>query len=204
MKNIKVFLHGILAKEFRSEFPLCVSTPREAIKAIDMNTGKRFKKFLIERKNIFYQVIIGKDSMFDDRQLDAQIGDAEELHIVPVIFGASANVFRVVAGAVLVVAGVVLAYVSFGTGTPLSAYMVAAGVGLAIGGLAMLVTGVIGLLSPQPTAQKEEAKSGGRSFLLDPSINIISNGDPIPLGYGRLIIPGISIDNYIETEDIDG
>lgn len=198
MENkIKVFLHGALGKLFKKCWDLNVSSPREAVRAIDTNTGGKLKMFLLKNREIFYQIVFDDRSMSDVKQVDAKMENVQELHIVPHVVGASANTISLVGGAILLVAGAILTFGGVGAGA-----FAAAGVSLMLGGAVMLVSGIIGLLSPQPKPQ-EDVKKGGRSFLLDPSINTIKNGDPIPVAYGRLIIPGLSIDNRLETEDID-
>ena len=54
---MKIYLHGKIGKKFGKEWDLNVTSPNEALRAIDANTGNFFKYLASKQdENIFFKV----------------------------------------------------------------------------------------------------------------------------------------------------
>ena len=176
MTTIK--LHGLLAKEYQDQFVLNIVKPQDVVRAIDCNRKGFLKRFNeLKRQGLHYDIIV------DRGHISKKI---KQVDLVPVIVGSGA----VVAG----IAGI------FGGGA-----LATAGATLAVGaGVAMLGKA----LKPKPEqrpdvggtaatdtstpAQDEpvtfQSRAAVASMVFNNVANIASQGDPVPIGYGRLKI----------------
>lgn len=189
-----VLLLGELGKKFGRKFSLDVKTPAEAVRALCANFPE-LEKFLAvsHERNVGYKVFVGKENIAED-QLTDPVGQ-QEIKIVPVIMGAGA-VGRIILGAVLIVAGIVVTGLSYGWAAPVGNAMIAGGVGLIIGG-------VVELLSPMPKAgQPDERPENQPSYTFSGAVNTTAQGHPVPIGYGRMIVGSAVISAGITTEEI--
>lgn len=191
---IKVRLHGILAKKFGKEFNLEVKSPQEAIRAISANRPS-FKRFLMKEKEFLYKVILNKKCIQTSYEVAKNFREGiETMDLVPVAFGAGKNTFatiQIVAGAIALVAGIVLAFVPGG-----QIFAVA----LILVGISLLASGIITLLTPTPKYE-DKGKSQGASSIFDGAISTTRQGDPVPVIYGELLIPAYIIYSSIQTLD---
>ena len=116
--------------------------------------------------------------------------------MIPVVIGSKqAGLLQTVVGAVLVVVGVAVGYLSGGT-------LSAVGYGAAKLGAAMMLGGVVQMLSPQPSglASKQSADNQA-SYAFGGITNTAAQGYPVPLLYGRRRIGGAIISAGIFVED---
>ncbi len=170
-----VCFYGDLQRYGR-RFKLDVHTAGEALQALIMQIpGLRQ-----HMNNDYYRLrIAGRD--ISDETLEVgmrdKLADDAVIHIVPRAVGAkNGGVFSVIAGVVLIVAGAIVSYFSGPAGAPL----IQAGIGLVMGGVAMMYT----KLPKTPTLSSE--KNNNTSFSnLD---NSIAQGACIPLCYGEIRI----------------
>lgn len=188
---VKFKLHGNIW-DFPTDWEFKASTLSQCIKLVEMNTKKLYKTLHDnDKKNIKYEVIIngrkleyekelGLDNIQDvqNSELMLKYDDLETVDIVPVLEGADSDIIQAILGVILIVVGVVL--------------LVAGGSGAAliVAGLTLLASGVVGLLTKPPKFEDfREIEQGGRtSYLFSGPANIIGEGGPVPVGYGRLIV----------------
>lgn len=205
MKTIRLL--GELGKKFGRKLQLDVKTPAEAVRALCANFPE-FERHLVEagKNNVGYRVIVGKQDI-DLDQLHDPAG-RQSISIVPVIQGAGGNPFvRILIGAALIGA-------AFFTG---GASLVAApgtffGVGVTttfIGGIAvgvgasLVLGGIAQMLSPIPKAQDpSERPENQPSYVFNGAVNTTAQGQPVPVGYGRLIVGSAVVSAGITTEEI--
>lgn len=107
--------------------------------------------------------------------MKAKIPDNSVIHLVPIVEGSkSGGLFSVIAGAALIVAGVVL------WSTPFGIPLVVTGAGLMLGGVAMMLTKL-----PPMNEANDGSKNNNTSFSsLD---NSIAQGSCVPLCYGEVM-----------------
>ena len=192
---IGIELSGILGKTFGTYHERIVSTTREAIQALCC-TIEGFEKFLnnSKEKGLTFAVFKGKKNIGQDELGFPVIG--EVIRIVPVVIGSKkAGILQTILGAVLVAVGAVMTYISGGTASPLAA-------GLMSSGAAMMLGGVVQMLSPQSggLARKESADNKA-SYAFGGVTNTASQGYPVGLLYGKRRIGGAIISAGIYVED---
>ncbi|MDM8416393.1 tail assembly protein, partial [Acinetobacter baumannii] len=162
LKTIK--LYGILGQKFGREFKLDVANTREAMRALSVQIagfehfmlhaheqGLRFAVFL-KSKNSSNKRGKKRPAIYDhetkrritgdnigEEQLDMNT-EAEIIHIVPRVVGAGGNgILQTVLGAVMVVVGVLVTVGTLGGGAPLGAALIGSGIGMMLGGVAMML-----------------------------------------------------------------
>lgn len=205
---VKVKFHGN-DWNIPQEWDLNVHSVSEAMRAIEANTQSLYKE-LIERdeKNIRYCLVINGNNFQSDSPLEtmneedikstelcANFERLDTIDIIPVIEGADSDVlgiFTAILGVVLIVVGIILIEVGIG-------------VALIGVGLGLLGAGVFSLLSKPPVFEdfREIEQGGSTSYLFSGPQNIIGEGGPVPLGYGRLVVGSQVISAALTVVDFD-
>ncbi|HAV5486799.1 TPA: tail assembly protein, partial [Acinetobacter baumannii] len=179
LKTIK--LYGILGQKFGREFKLDVANTREAMRALSVQItgfehfmlhaheqGLRFAVFL-KSKNSSNKRGKKRPAIYDhetkrlitgdnigEEQLDMNT-EAEVIHIVPRVVGAGGNgILQTVLGAVMVVVGVLMTVGTLGGGAPLGAALIGSGIGMMLGGVAMM-------LMPKVDTTQDQNQDGNRA-----------------------------------------
>tara|TARA_Y100000588_G_C14244292_1_gene920754 strand:- start:123 stop:2387 length:2265 start_codon:yes stop_codon:yes gene_type:complete len=177
---MNVQLHGVLAESFGKDFYFCVDTIGDAIRAIQANTGS-FYDFLRkkDREGLCYKVIVGQDPNGEPigcDELSTKRGlSGETLHIIPVAQGAEnlQAILNIIIGIMLIVAGIFI---------PGAQWLIVAGALMVMGGIMQLIT-----KPPEPPAPGRRPTSvSTTSFAFSGPVNIMKQGSPVWLGYGRL------------------
>ena len=191
-----IHLHGILADKFGQFFKLDVMSAREATHAISCQLPE-FKKFMLSAEQRGMRFAIFADTV-DERgnvgsdELD-NVTSAETIHIVPRVMGAGGDTFawlQVVAGAALVVIGAGLTPFTAGS----SSALIAAGVGLMVGGAASL-------LMPTPDLAPADEDGNRANYGFGGAVTTVAQGNPVPILYGERDCGGFICSAGIYTED---
>lgn len=204
MRVIKLL--GALGKKFGREHRFDVQTPAEAIRALRANF-KGFEQHLLQsaEHGVAYKVLVNNKPIADAQGLFDLHGQKAAFTIAPVIAGAKSGLGVVFAGAALIAISVATG----GFGVSLATAYAAGGVGLAASalagsiGLALALGGVAQMLSPTPkTADPKETDATKPSYLFSGPVNMTAQGQPVPIGYGELIVGSAEISSSIITEDL--
>lgn len=187
LKTVK--LYGPMRRRFGREFTLCVSSPAEAIRALSVQVPG-FKKYLIDAKNdgLTFAVFIGKRNI-GEKSINDPAGE-DEIRIAPIIQGSKrGGVLQTIIGVVLIV----ISYVF-----PVTAPF------LLQPGIAMVIGGVVQMLSPQPKGMgSKDSPDNQPSYSMNGAVNTQAQGNPVPLCYGGpLIIGSALISGGIYAEDL--
>jgi len=186
-----VFIHGKLGREFGKYFKFSLSKPRDAIAAIDANHDG-FKKRMVELAQGGAQYsIIAHDQVISTVEDFVAKRNIKQIHIMPVVFGS---------GVAALAVGVIA----------LGASVAATSAGFAIVGsillsvaLSAISFGIQSLLAKPPEANNASASAStsatSKSFLFTNKENITQQGNPVPLGYGRLRIGSAVIQQTIKN-----
>lgn len=188
----QIELGGVLGKTFGKTHHRLISTTHEACRALAA-TINGFEQFMntSKQRGLTYAVFRGKTNIGEDDLGFPVTG--EVIRIVPVIIGSKkAGVLQTILGAVLVVVGVVLNFTPFAAASPF----------LYQAGGALILGGVIQMLSPQPAglASKQDADNRA-SYAFGGVTNTAAQGYPVPIGYGKRRIGGAIISAGIYVED---
>lgn len=182
----KIKLHGFLAKKMDSEWNLSVKSVGEAVRAIDALTKNKLSSLLYQYDKLRtrYKVLINGKPYKNDEGIEEDSNNVKNsslvikrklntIDIVPVIEGSGAlDILMTIVGVVLIVA-------SFYVGGPWAAAMFVSGVGL-------FAAGISNILAKPPETPELESRS--ESYLFSGPANVIGEGRPVQVGYGRLRI----------------
>jgi predicted phage tail protein len=188
MKTVR--LYGRLATQFGAEHVFDIASPAEAVRALCANFPD-FAPQVSQDHSVVYRVIAD----------DTQVGPDEiahpvsrEVHIVPVVCGAGTSGEKLFVGGLLIVAGIGVNYFAPGFGTPLINV-----------GIAFAVSGVAQMLTPVPKVPNDgpaERPDNKPSYFFGGPVNTVAQGQPVPIGYGRLIVGGAVISAGIVSEEL--
>lgn len=188
---VKVNLHGQLGDSIGKQWDLAISSVGEAVRFIEMTSKKLYKTLLdFDKNSVKYCVIINGRNFHTNQNLSLNniqnIKESElalknknlkTIDIVPVLEGAGSDIlgiFTAILGAILIVVGAVIPGAQ----------------GLIFAGITLLAAGVFTLLSKPPKFEDfREIEQGGKtSYLFAGPQNIVGEGGPVPVGYGRLLV----------------
>lgn len=188
--QITVKFYGYLRK-FGNDFKLVdVANSSEALNALYCQINGLRKAIQTHR---FFKVKLGKryftmPTIRDD--VMQEVADGDVLHVIPVIGGSG--------GAVQFVVGAVLAVVGYAFGwTGIGAVVGTIGVGLMASGVAQMLTKTP---SPDNPNRNETEKKQSTSF--SNLQNLVAQGRPVPLAYGRIMVGSLIIGKGVETLNI--
>lgn len=196
MNNYKtVRLYGQLGAMFGRVHRLVISSPAEAVRALSV-TLPGFENYMMtaHKRGFRFAVFKGKQNITKD-ELRHGAGD-EEIRIAPILMGSkSGGIFQTILGAVMVAVGVVMTVVSGGVASPLATQLMLAGG-------AMMIGGVVQMLSPQTTGlSSREDPDNKPSYAFGGPVNTTAIGNPVPLPYGLRERGGAIISAGIYTDD---
>jgi len=205
MKIVKVY--GALKKRLgQGRFELDVATPAEAIRALCANFPG-LQKWIIdsEQDGIGYKVKVGKESIEEDNleNLHFPWSERDVFSITPVLTGAGRGWGKVLIGALLIGAAVLMG--------PGGAWAGSKGIGLTIGagaakvmtsvGISVSLMGVAEMLSPVPPGPPEDPNNVS-SFNFSGVVNTSRIGTPVPIAYGRVFVGSSVISSGLDVDQL--
>lgn len=179
-------------KQFGDKFRVTAQTGAEALRCLLLQLPKLKTHMMSDH----YRVRINGHDMNEKEfssSIHTQLPDNAVIHIIPRALGSkNGGVFSIIAGAVMIVAGAVITYVSAGSGSPVGAALISAGIGMMLGGAAMMLTKTPG--TPDVSSGLNSKNTSFSS--LD---NTIAQGAAVPLCYGKMMIGSKVLSQGIET-----
>lgn len=199
-----VLLLGELGKKFGKRLRLDVRTPAEAVRALCANFPE-FQKHMTEseNRNVAYRVTVGKSDIGLDELHDP--AGKQTIKIVPVVMGAGGGLTKIIIGALIIGA----AFYTGGASIAASGFM-AGGItttfwgGIAVGiGTSLILGGAAQMLSPTLKAtEPSERPENDPSYVFNGAVNTTAQGQPVPIGYGRMVVGSAVVSAGITTEEI--
>lgn len=185
----KIKLYGPLAKFIGHRILMAdVATAAEAVRFLVANWPD-VEKHMADQH---YRVIVDKTDLPLD-EIHHPVGQSD-IRIIPVVAGAGA-VGRIVAGVALVAASFLVPGGAAFLGIGLQGLTASIGVSLALGGVAQLLT-------PVPTADKNDASDPRKSYSFSGIQNVSRSGVPVPLIYGETMVGSIVISASIDIVQV--
>lgn len=184
-------LYGKLGARFGRVHRLAVANAAEAARALCvLLPGFKQELATSEERGIRYAVFVGKENVGEDR-LHEPPGN-QDIRIAPVLHGSKrGGVLQTIVGVVLVVVGAVISYFGGGLGAPIMKI-----------GAAMILGGVVQMLSPQPRGlSAKDSPNNGASYNFNGPVNTTAQGNPVPILYGRLVVGSAVISGGVYAED---
>jgi len=190
----KIILDGAMGKHFGRRWDMQVSSPAEALRMIEANKPglrawviAKMQKFSCYKVTCEYEngtkELLSEDSYPLQRKL-------KSVRFTPVMKG-SGSAGRLIIGAVLIVAS----FVATSYGFPMvGKFLFQAGVG-------MVISGVVGLLTPVPKKGDQNERSDKTSYYFDGPANTTVQGVPVQLIYGRVLVGSHAISAKMDIDD---
>lgn len=191
---VEIKLHGILGERVGETWKLAVKSVGEAMRGIEVLSGHKLYKNLIEndKKGVQYRVLINQRDFFAPQKIDIdkpdtimvselsmKINNLKSIDVVPILAGSGDNfldILQVIIGVVLII----VAVVSQQWWT----------VPAILAGLGFVASGVMGLLTKPPSLDSYQA-SQKKSYLFSGPSNVVDEGIPVPVVYGKLLVGSI-------------
>lgn len=188
-----VILHGQLGKLFGRRHRLEVATAAEAVRALCANYPE-FERHVVQTPNVGYRVKLEREVVTDLAQLHHPMGEDGRITITPVVSGGGVEILL---GAALIGVSYIPAVAAITIGaTTLAAISFSVGLSLVLGGVAQL-------LAPSPKNNAPAERPDNKpSDIFNGPVNTTAQGQPVPVGYGRLIVGGAVISGGLSTEEI--
>lgn len=195
-----VLLEGYLGEKFGREWVLNVGSAAQALYHIDKLKGG-LREVLAEDAWEYEVTRDGHGYLSDGADLGMNT-DGKTVRITPIVAGSKSGLIGIIAGVVLIVAGIF----TFGGSVPLGAALLAGQAGLSgvlIGlGAAMILSGLASLIAGNP---KLDTGNGGKkqsSTTIGGTINSVESGAPVPLAYGHVFTGSVVVSANITTGDV--
>ncbi|ENU98469.1 tail assembly protein [Acinetobacter variabilis] len=175
----RIRLYGVLAKKFGKEFHLAVDNTREAMRALCVQVPG-FEHFMLHAHEQGLEFAVFQDKQnISETELDMSTS-AKVIKVVPKVKGAG-GAFQTILGAVLVVVGAVMVFT--GVGAPIGTALIGAGVGMMVGGIAMMLMPKVENQDQNQDGNKANKGFGG-------AVTTVAQGNPVPVLYGQREVGG--------------
>lgn len=192
-----VFIHGYLGQKYGKKHCFSLAKPRDVFRAMDCQ-HEGFSKEIVDlgKEGCQYSLVVDDKEISNENEI-LSLSKMKTIHIVPTIFGA---------GVAALAVGVIAAVASYGAAAAgfafLSSVLLAVAFSAISFGLQSLLTkppqaNAISQSNPNQSTAATNATS--KSFLFSNRENVASQGNPIPLGYGRLRMGSAIIQENIKS-----
>jgi len=200
----KVYLEGVLGSKFGSGHTVFANTPADAMRCLDANFGDPFRKYLIkahEEGAGFIVEVAGTSLSVEELLMPVSKGD---FIITPVPAGSKSGGAKILAAVALIGLAMYLPTLATYQGVLAGqAVTVQGSLGAAMAGqlgtgakiaslfavniaTSLAITGLQQSMAPDPSTDSDQ----NSSYLFNGSEQNIIEGDPVPVLYGRLRVPG--------------
>jgi predicted phage tail protein len=192
-----IYLEGELGSKFGSKLSYNAPTVADVMKLLDVN-NEEFRPYLIQahEKGVGFHIDVAGESLEYDEEVLLPLNEGD-ITITPVPAGAKgggAKIFAAILIIVLiVVTGGFAGLGASGTTAANAGWAVAAGGGLSTTGMlvagfamSLAMSGIAEMMAPDPATDADQQSS----YLFNGSEKNVIEGDPVPILYGRLKIPG--------------
>jgi predicted phage tail protein len=192
-------LYGKLGARFGRVHHLAVDSAAEAVRALGV-LHEGFNRFLAESKDmgLAFAVFYGKRNIGKDELRDPP--SSNDIRIAPVVQGSKSAGLQVLVGIALIAAAVLVPGVGAAAAGSFFAggawgVVGSIGISLALGGVAQLIAGTPKGLS------SSEAADNTPSYNFSGVKNTATQGNPVPLCYGEMVVGSAVASLSIVAED---
>ena len=167
-----VNIHGILGREYGNSFLLSLPNPKDVLEAIDCNKQGFLQRLIeLQREGLCYDMIINKKRITNGPDMD-HMSNPATVDLVPAISGSGPLMAPLLMTTGLFTAGsTALAFAA-----SIANFVLFAAISYA--------------LTPKPENEALEisSKASKSSLIFSNTANLASQGSPVPIGYGRLLV----------------
>jgi predicted phage tail protein len=207
----KVYLDGEMARKFGSEFTIKATSMAEVFRCLECNFPE-MRQYLIQchENSIGFLCKEGDKGLQDEEELLLSLAEGD-IYISPQPAGSKSGFGKILAAIAIVALVAVGGYlaVGFQAGVTTTGGALAGGLSYAAGtlvgqlaiGLAinLALTGIQQLMAPDPSVDTPD--TGEDSYLFRGAEQSILEGDPVPVLYGQLRVPGRSIGFEVRNKE---
>jgi len=192
---VKINFHGNLAEAVgKNKWEVSVSSFPEAMHAINTLSENRLREYFLSPKSLHgrYKVFVNEKEIpfegnLETSELNLKREDLSSIEIVPVLEGADDGWIDWL--------GIGLGIIGLGFATSTMSAMAM---------LSLITAGISNLLSDPPGRPPSEQISLepdqlANSYLFQGPVNVINEGSPVPIGYGRMLCGSMVV---LSTYDI--
>jgi predicted phage tail protein len=192
-----IILLGELGRQFGRRHKMVVTSAAEAVRALSANFPT-FERELVSsgERGVGYKVLVGRDELNLER-LHEPSGQ-QRITIAPVISGAGGNgLGQIILGAALIAVAWWNPMGWAAAGSFLSqATLYSVGTSMILGGVAQMI-------APTPkSTDPSERPENKPSYAFNGAVNTTAQGQPVPVGYGRLIVGSAVISAGIDVDEV--
>lgn len=169
---------GKLAQFSKKPVQIDADTTQMMIQGLIQMFGPRFRQMVRDgnwhlTRNKKLKDVKSYDDTISEDELNFNLGRTVEIWMCPAVKAKSA-VARIVVGVILIVVGVFTTW--FG----------GAGIYAINAGIALIMGGVVELLTPKPKVGQQSQAGQNPSFLFNGTVNVTEQGGAVPIVYGRV------------------
>ena len=192
-----IILLGELGRQFGRRQKMVVASAAEAVRALSANFPT-FERELMSSgaRGVGYKVLVGRDELNLER-LHEPSGQ-QRITIAPVISGAGGNgLGQIILGAALIAVAWWNPMGWAAAGSFLSqATLYSVGTSMILGGVAQMI-------APTPkSSDPSERPENTPSYAFNGAVTTTAQGQPVPVGYGRLIVGSAVISAGIDVDEV--
>lgn len=207
----KVYLEGEMAERFGSEFTIYAERMSDVFRCLECNFPE-LRQYLIDchEKDIGFLCQVGHKGLDDEEELLLSLQEGD-VYISPQPAGSKSALGKILA------AVAIIALVYFAPQLMLASANLggaAGSIGMSIAGFTMAatpvligvavnlaLTGIQQMMAPDPSVDNPDTPIAENSYLFSGAEQNILEGDPVPIVYGQLRIPGRPIGFEIRNKE---
>ncbi|MBV7388968.1 tail assembly protein [Pasteurellaceae bacterium TAE3-ERU1] len=192
---VTVRFYGDL-KRFGDKFELDVKDTAEAIRALIVQIPNLRRAM----QQGWYKVRLGSKYLTPEsleREVYHKLKDGMTIHVTPLLKGAkSGGVFQAILGVALIGASFFIPGAGLLGGLITKGAVFGLGAALALGGVSQM------LMKPPAMPGVGDSKEKKQSTSFSNLSNLVAQGRPVPLAYGRIMVGSLVISQGLETYDV--
>jgi predicted phage tail protein len=182
----KLYLEGEMAEKFGSELTVNVDNVRDSLRLLEANFPE-FRSYLIScaEKNIGFTIDVADKNIDNEEDLILPLREGD-ITITPVPAGSKSGGAKILAAVVLIAISFAIGggpFAAFAEGATWVEYVAFATFQM---GVSLAMTGLQQIMAPDPSVDEQSPQS----YLFNGSQQNVIEGDPVPILYGELRVPG--------------
>ena len=205
----KVYLDGELAEKFGSEFTIKAKTMSDVFRNLECNFPE-MREYLIEchEKDVGFLCQIGDEGLQDEEELLLSLGEGD-VYISPQPAGSKSGFGKILAAIAIIAIAVITqqyylaaqaAVPAGATATGFAAWGGTLALSIGMVGVNLALTGIQQMMAPDPSVD-DFNNDKETSYLFRGAEQNVIEGDPVPVVYGQLRVPGRPIGFEVRNKE---
>jgi predicted phage tail protein len=202
----KIYLEGEIGSKFGKEYTMNVTTFPEVFRCLECNFSN-FREYLIScaENNVGFVCEVAGSSLQSEKELLLEYKEGDM--IISAIPAGSKSAGQKILAAIAIIAVVYFTggfgaegYIATGLkGSGMAAFKAYAGLGALSLSINLALAGIQQMMAPDPSVDNDQDES----YLFQGTGQTIVEGDPVPVLYGKLRVPGRPISLQLRNERLN-